>query len=274
MIRISNLEGVPIETIVHCLTQSFSEYVVRLPAEVDYWDRRLSASGLDKSLSWGVFDEEKLVGFVLNAIGDEAGEKTAFNTGTGILKAYRGQQWVDKMYAFGIPKLKQNGIYKCALEVIDSNDRAIRVYERIGFGIRRKLWCYSGQVKPGAKAFVKKKKLERSWVAPYDSHYGWDNRSEAILRPHYPYEAFEVMNADQQMVGHFIINPQNGNLAQLETIEGQWGILFSGIAQISENIKINNVYDRRRSLIDYLAQSGITNTINQYEMEWVLRADS
>ena len=47
-------------------------------------------------LSFGVFDGEQLVGFVIHCIGEEAGRTVAYNTGTGVLPGYRGQRWVTR----------------------------------------------------------------------------------------------------------------------------------------------------------------------------------
>ena len=265
-LKISNLQSTPIETIIDCFAESFKDYFVPIPGDVSYWKNRFYNARVDYSHSWGVFDNEKLVAFIVNAIDFEKGELTAYNTGTGVLYDYRGNKLVDKMYAYGKPHLKDLGVKRCSLEVIVENAPAIRVYTRIGFDIVRQLNCYSGKYSASRPISIKEIGLEDLDLESKDPIYSWDNRKKTIARAEDMYKVYLVLDRDSP-IGHFIINPLNGNIAQLESYHNSWSPIFNGISQVSDKIKMNNVDTARTGLIEFLKHSSLENTINQYEME-------
>ena len=274
--NIQNLKDTPLAVIVECMAIAFEGYFVKIPADVDFWRDRYKAARVDFELCFGVFDQEKLVAFIINGIDQQNGLLTAFNTGTGVLPEYRGKQLVDKLYEHALPIFKERGIQKCALEVIQENNRAIRVYERIGFEIKRSMKCFSGDLKTikaessvQAVPFVDIKNSEN----PNHHFYSWDNCNEALLSAGDIYTSYFVLNNQQQKIGHFIINPKNNYVAQLEADEENLGILISGIQQITNNIRINNVDERRTRYIQHLLHHGLENTIDQFEMEMKMKAN-
>jgi len=123
-----------------------------MPSDPVFWQNRWNWARVDYELSFGVFEGEQLVAFIINGIDQHNGKRTAFNTGTGVIKNFRGQQLVDKMYAAALPHFQKAGIEKYLLEVFVNNERAIRVYERIGFKKIRRLKCYKGKLQSGTNA--------------------------------------------------------------------------------------------------------------------------
>ena len=196
---------------------------------------------------------------------------TAFNTGTGVIESYRGRQIIDKLYAHAIPIFKENGVTLCALEVIQGNARAIRVYERIGFQIVREFPCFMGDL-PLDNIPVEIEKIELTELfqqnQAYQSTYSWDFVNGGIQQNLDKYEAYFVKE-EGETIGYFIINPENGTLAQNELFQnkkGDWKKLFAGIKQVHPFSKMNNVDGQRKELIEYLKKIGLENKISQYEM--------
>ena len=221
-----------------------------------------------------MFDHGKLVGFIINGIDRLNGELVAFNTGTGVIKEYRGNQIVDKLYSFAIPELKINGINKCSLEVIQKNDKAIRVYERIGFKKSRALKCFKGELKfKPEKVKIQEIKYEEIEKRQNINHklYTWDNSNEAIKISKEVYKNYKVGVKESNDVGFFIINSISGYLPQFEITaqleKKNWKKLFSGIQSVSKYLKINNVDIQREELIEEILRLGLENYIDQYEME-------
>lgn len=267
---ITTLQHTPLPLIVDCLTAAFADYFVQLPAEVAYWEQRFHGARVDYGRSYGVFDGEQLVAFIINGIDDWGGERTAFNTGTGVLPAYRGRGYVDQLYAAARPDLRAAGVTYCALEVISQNIRAIRVYERIGFAIRRRLRCFSGTIAPmnhdvQPRPLTVEEVLHRE--NPHHHYYSWDHHASAVRRnPHYV--AYEVLEDGEQPLGFFIIQPQNGYVPCLELsgANGSWEKLLAGVREVSPFVKLNNLDAERTDLIDALLAAGLNNTIDQFEM--------
>jgi len=268
--EIRSLQDTPLDTIVNCLLISFEDYFVPMPTQLGYWQDRFKGARVNLGLSFGCFEQEQLVGFIINGIDDHQGELTAFNTGTGVIPSHRGKRVVDQIYDFAIPILQKAGVQKCALEVIQANDRAIRVYERIGFRITKKFLCFKGQLKEG-KALLDIKIVPFHEVAarnkPFHDYYSWDNMDAAVTAAGPVYTTYFVRDSEGEEVGYFTINPNNGYLAQYESFQDDFNLLLNAISQIRTEVRINNVDIERADVVIFLLAAGLDNHIDQYEME-------
>lgn len=124
------------------LQAAFADYAVDMGyMTVPYLERRSRKNGVDLSLSPGVFVDGELVGFTLVGTGPWQGGLGAFDAGTGLVKAWRGQGLASAMFDFALPALRARGIDTFVLEVLQENASAIRAYEKAGFAITRELDC-------------------------------------------------------------------------------------------------------------------------------------
>ncbi len=268
IVNIQNLAHTSLPEIVDCLLEAFTGYFVPMPKEVAFWENRFRSARVDYAHSYGAFVGERLVGFIIHGIDRHEGKLTAFNSGTGVIPDFRGQQLVDRMYAAALPALRTAGIEQCLLEVIQANDRAIRVYERIGFHQLRRLRCFKGPLKiSDIKVEVQEVDTMDLLAKPNPQHhfYSWDNMNQAVELAAAIYKSYAVTQ-DQQPIGYFIVNPKIGYLAQLEATDGNWPALLAGIHQIAPAIRINNVDARRERMVQQLLAAGLDNSIDQYEM--------
>ncbi|WP_299115714.1 GNAT family N-acetyltransferase [uncultured Winogradskyella sp.] len=214
-----------------CFLLAFENYFVKMPTDYNYYKKRWEAAGVRYDLSYGMFDNETLVGFIINAIDERQGYLTAYNSGTGVIPKYRGQRIVKSIYDYAIPKLIQYGITKCQLEVITENIKAIKSYEGIGFKICKRFKCYKGTLSTKSKEDFSLNKVsfkDMNWdVFPNQNLYSWDNQKESLVNTNYEFYQVEV---DNKLQSYFIIDSKSGYIAQLEAIEdsiSQWRTLFS-----------------------------------------------
>ena len=279
--RIKSLEHVEISKIVECFNVSFADYFVKMPSSVDFWEERWKAARVDYSLSFGMFDGYDLVGFIINGVDYKNGFLTAFNTGTGVIPAYRGQKIVKQIYDFAIPVLLVKGIQSCSLEVIVGNDKAIKAYKSVGFKISRTLKCYSGELQIGDSdnLMIEKKPIENvQWgKLPNQKYYSWDFQKNAIEILNKDYQYFQVLE-NQQLLGYFILNPESGTLAQVEIENSDtkeaWLKMFSAIKKVTTYLKINNVDDRLIFKNEAIKEAGLKNTIDQFEMDYIIKSEN
>lgn len=276
IMNISNLQETPISEIVDCITDSFTNYFVPMPAEVDYWTNRFKSARVDFALSYGMFNEGKLIGFIINGVDRLNGELIAFNTGTGVASKSRGQQITDQLYAFAIPHLKEKGITRCKLEVIQKNEIAVHVYERIGFSITRTLKCFKGSFQP-SDANVLTEEVPYSDVTAiarnFDHHYSWENCVNAIELSDNVYKTYKVTDDQKNEIGFFVVNPYNAYIPQLEITTNNtsdWSRLLPAIGKVSPSAKIINIPEERTDMIKALLAAGLENHIDQHEMEMAL----
>ncbi len=265
------LESIPFESIMDCFLTSFKNYFVEMPTDFQYYKTRWKNAKVRYDLSYGMFDGDVLVGFIINGIDKRNGEVIAFNTGTGVLPEYRGKRIVKSIYKYAIKDLKQHHITKCSLEVIQDNIVAIKSYESIGFQKCKRYKCFKGEVQNNNIAHVDLNEItykQLDWEnIPNQKFYSWDNHKNSIKNGDYRY--IQVLK-DNTPESYFIINPSNGYLAQFDVMsqnESSWDRLFSGIKIISDTVKINNVDDRLHDKLEYLNTIGLKNTVDQYEME-------
>ncbi|MEQ8905034.1 GNAT family N-acetyltransferase [Ekhidna sp.] len=268
MIEIKTLEKTPIQDIIDCLLVAFEGYFVQMPSDLHFWKNRLRNAGFTPEMSWGAFSNDQLVGFILNASGTQEGLLTVFNMGTGILQDFRGQKLVDRMYEFGLPALREKGIKRCSLEVITKNERAITVYQRIGFKISKMLKCYKGTISSTFPVVNLESDFDKADLQYFNHLYSWENNYQAVQRGQDDYVCYLVRShTSMESIGHFVINPQSGYILQLEAYSGDWQSVFNGISQVNTSIKINNIPVTRTDLINFLNRSNIENHIDQFTME-------
>jgi len=263
-LRVDQLAGVSIDEIVACLNNAFENYFVSMPKDVNFWQNRFKQNGVDFNLSWGVFDDDKLVAFVVNGIGQLNGVKTAYNSGTGVLESYRGRRLVDEMYEFGLPLLKKQGITNCTLEVITENHRGIAVYERLGYRRQRLLHSFQGSPAQQEGFVLNLIDLSTLDLVKQDEHYVWDQQSFVVQRLE-NCVAYEILDQNHS-VGYVVMNQSSGKLIRMELKNENWEAFFGAISRHLTTVRLSNVDGNRKGLLRYLDKSGFTNTVNQYEM--------
>ena len=271
---VKNLSNLPFDELMDCFLAAFDNYYVKMPTDKNYYKNRWQAAKVDYSLSYGMFDESKLVGFILHAIDKRNGKLSAFNTGTGVLPEYRGRKIVKSIYNYALIDLKEKGIDECSLDVITKNNRAIKSYQSIGFHISKTYKCFSGVIKVENVNDVEFEELSMNSIdwdsLPNQQFYSWDNQKETILIDKYSF--FQVIN-NSKPESYFIIKPENGYVAQcdlLNTDNTGWERLLTAIKQVSESVKIINVDSQLNTKVNSLVNCGLDNSIDQYEMKLTL----
>ncbi|RKN81395.1 GNAT family N-acetyltransferase [Ulvibacterium marinum] len=265
-----NLGNTDFELVLESFLLAFQDYFVTVPTDGNYYKERWKAAKVDFNFSYGMFDGEKLVGFVIHAIDHRNGKLTAFNTGTGVIPDYRGRKITRSIYEYAFADLKRIGVTNCVLEVIIKNKKAIRSYTGIGFKTYRTYQCFKGIINPKNIETVALTEVELEKVdwanLPNQGFYSWDHQKESILRSNYKF--FHVVT-DTIPESFFIIHPNTGYLVQFDVLKENkdaWNRLFSGTHRISSTLKVNNVDERLTDKLVQLRAIGLVNTIDQFEM--------
>lgn len=270
---VKHLGDTDFDVIMECFLCAFENYFVKMPTDYNYYKQRWKAAKVDLNLSYGMFDEDRLIGFIINAIDERRGHRIAFNTGTGVIPEYRGQKIVKRIYEHAIPELKQKRISKCELEVIIENEKAVRAYQGIGFEICKNFKCFGGELNVEENA-VQIEKIPFNKVPweqlPNQEFYSWDFHYKCLEHSNSNY--YYVHN-DKHLESFFSIKP-DGTINQLEVLntkEGNWERLLLAVQSISKKVRIINVDDRLNAKLNALENVGLKNTVNQFEMELNLK---
>lgn len=275
--EIITLDGIPLSEITSCFNEAFSDYFMKFKVTESYLEQRWKGAAVDYSLSAGVMNDGKLVGFIVNGVRDLNGLKTAYNTGTGVVPSHRGNGLTEKMYQFLAPKFSENGIQSLSLEVIQENEKAIHLYEKVGLKITRGLYCYGGEINvevPKTTQNLVFKKLEipewDTFKIFCDFESAWDNRNIAIQTCEELYSFYGV-EKNNQLIAFAIIKDENKYISQFGVHpdfrnQGVGKFLFSHLSTLYSSLRIINV-DASASIVNqFIERVGLKNSVNQYEM--------
>ena len=275
--EIITLDKVSLSDLTICFNHAFSDYFVKFSATESYLQQRWKGAGIDFSLSSGVMDEGKLVGFIVNGIRDWNGLKTAFNAGTGVIPSHRGNGLTERMYQFLKPKFIENGIQSLALEVIQENIKAIHVYEKVGLKIRRGFHCFGGEIKidspqPAQDLTIKeiKNPIWELFQSFYDFEPAWESNNMAIKTGKENYSFLGVEKNDK-LIAFAIVKNENGDIPQFGVHpefrnQSVGKFLFAHISTLHSSVRSNNIDASALGVLKFLETIGLKNTVNQYEM--------
>lgn len=107
---------------------------------------RMRKNAVDFEASPGLYDDGRLVGFTAIGIDRWGDRMVAFDAATGLAPDYRKQGWASKLFEHAVPALRERGVERFALEVLQQNEPAIKAYEKSGFEIARELKCLAASV--------------------------------------------------------------------------------------------------------------------------------
>lgn len=274
--QITNLTNTNFQSIVDCFNAAFANYFVTIHATNDYLKRRWKGARIDPALSFGVFDEGKLVAFMFIGVDTHYGKLTAHNDGTGVIPAYRGRRLVDKMYEQAIPKFIAKGITQCSLEVIQENARAIKVYERLGFKKIRGVNCYGGVIINKNTAIPTNLSIQKTAQPKWDLYEQcfdfvpcWNNSLAWVKAIQDTFDIVELY--DNGVFAGFAAVDDSGSLPIFGIHptfrRRKYGQnLIAYLAQTTPSLRTNNVADTAIGTLQFLEKIGMKNSINQHEM--------
>lgn len=272
--EIKSLENTPIPEIVLTLNFAFSDYFIPINFTEEYVNERWTASGVDYSLSFGVFDGDKLVGFIVHAINYYGETKVAYNASTGVIPSHRRQGLLTKLYSKAISALQENGIQKSTLECITKNERAILAYQKVGFNIDRQYKLYKldweqVQIKSELKikttadfSFEDFKHLHNYFPSIENQDHCLEKYKENLIS----IVVFDV----NEIVAYLIFHKDSKRIHRLGAKDNNWNvfgeILFSGLP--TGNYNIINVDTVNENIHSFFKKMNFDNYIDQYDMSF------
>lgn len=279
--EIRSLENIDFETLFDGFSKAFSDYEVHFDkSEVR---SMLTRRGYDPKLSFAAFEGTDIVAFTLNGTGLFDGVPTAYDTGTGTIKEYRGQGLAGKIFNYSLPYLRQAGIRQYLLEVLQNNHRAISIYRQMGFSPTREFDCFKQSISEIAApqrlnhcANLRIGPIEVDTVRacqPFcDFNPSWQNGIESIERG---IDGLTCLGAfiDDNPVGYSVFDRATGDLTQIAVKRKfrRQGIASRLLNEVlkrmaTDFVKIINVEADNQSLPAFLQSRNISLMNKQFEM--------
>ena len=264
------------------LVQAFSDYYVKIQPTSEGLRRLFTIEGADFSYSVGAFDGEKMVGFVVNAIGVWDGKLTAYDAGTGVIPAYRGRGISRQMFDIILPLLQKKGVRQYLLEVITENAPALTLYEHLGFERTHRVLALIRKepvIVANPPICVLIEEIESpDWdllETFCEFRPCWQNSTDSIKRA----AADKTINKkilglyfEKQLIGFGVVFINSGNVAQFGLDRRFHGrgfrtLLLARLAEETEKpLLFVNIDEQERAFIEFLRANCFRLLTSQYEM--------
>ncbi|MFJ5770240.1 GNAT family N-acetyltransferase [Psychrobacillus sp. NPDC093180] len=135
MITFKTMEHLTFKEAHELFTNGFEGYYIPMKMSLDAFVARFGNENLSPALSIIMFEDNNLIGFVLQGIREVDGKKIAWNGGTGIIPAYRGKKLGSLLVEKALHLLKEQNVDIATLEALSINQPAIKLYEKAGYNV-------------------------------------------------------------------------------------------------------------------------------------------
>ena len=259
----------------------FSDYIIKFELTERQFQNHITLNAVDLERSAGCFEGKKPVGLSLNGFGQWEGKPTIYDAGTAVLPAYRRRGVSRSMFDWMVPMFTDEGFEQFLLEVITSNDPAIRLYEKLGFRRTRELLlleadslndCDSGAVGPD----VEIREIHRHESIPFESFWdgkpSWQNSVAAVERSIQMKRIFGAF-IGRDCVGYIVFSSGMGRLAQLAVHRDhrRKGIGTRLLIEMQKdstehNLQVINLDESMTESVVFFQNRGFKKVLGQYEM--------
>jgi len=242
----------------------------------------LERRGCDLSLSFGAFDKDDLIGFILNGVRQWHGELTAYDTGTGLVKEYRRKGIATRLFKESLPHLKQHHITHYVLEVLKNNISAINLYKKEGFAVTREFDCYispKSEINMNGKNDAKNMSVRHIKIPDWDLFRSfwdvapsWQNSIDSIIRKLEYFTILGIFEFDR-IIGYGFIENHTGDIPQIAIAQShrRQGLATQLMKNLfnyseSEQIRIININSDYAPFKHFAESINLKPVLGQYEM--------
>ncbi|AZA53893.1 GNAT family N-acetyltransferase [Chryseobacterium sp. G0201] len=281
MAILKTLENIPTEKLLEVFNLSFSDYVVPFCLTKEQLEDKIKSNSIKLEFSVGAFEDNQLIAFILHGYDIINNLKIVYNAGTGVIPAKRGNKLTVKLYEYILPILRKNDIDKLLLEVITTNEPAIKTYKNIGFKIIRELNCYKGSLNiTHTNNDFEIRKLEVYDWQKLNSFWNlkpsWQNSVTAVEKLKNANISIGIYD-EEKLLGYTIFNPKIKRIHQLSVDKnyrrkGVGGQLLKHIStNYGKNVSAINIDSTSEETLKFFKDIGMDIYIKQYEMELPLK---
>ena len=280
--KVEPLDGVPLRVLHEAFSAAFSDYTEPFSMSAPMLQYMLERRGYDASLSFGAFADGCLVGFILNGLGEWGGVPTAYDTGTGVRRAFRGRGVASEIFDESLPVLRGRGVRQYLLEVIRTNENAVRLYRKSGFAVSREFDYWTAS--PGSIRLAKASLLnsfsiaeihEPDWASVsrfWDFQPSWQNSVESVMRKRDHVTIMGVKHREA-IVAYACMERHSGDLPQLavDPAYRRRGLATALVGQLLKKLRppefrVTNTCSNDRPMRSFLTGLGLKPGCGQFEM--------
>lgn len=275
--KIHSLTSTTIAELVEVFNASFEDYFIPIQlSEVSLLDK-MKTENVFLDYSVGVSINNQLVAFILIGIDSKNNQLLSYNAGTGVIPEFRGQHLPQKMYDYLLPLLHKNNIRSHYLEVITQNQKAIKIYESIGYQVTKKVTCFKGKINEPKQPFdyqifefdfVSQSTIESFW----NHQPTYQNTLSSINRNKNAHTFLGVFS-ENGLLAYIIYANSNARVKQFgvdknyrKSLLGQQLFYQVQKANLNQEISLINIDSNDTESVAFLQKIGLSTTVEQYEM--------
>lgn len=280
--EIKTLESISRDRLADAFEEAFADYATRFSRNQIM--AILQRRGYRGEYSFGVFDGQRIVSFVFNGVRMLNGVLTAYDSGTGTVKEFRGRGLTSRLLDETQRRLSAKGVGRYVLEVLCDNDAAIALYRKSGFEVTRKFSCHARPINDLTFTECKPDGVEIRVVTPAeiqnvyagfcDAAPSWQNDIQSMLADPTALIGFGAFDTENNMVGCIMGDHLQGDVMALGVRPDMRGhgigsTLLHTFTALNEAdiIKMLNVDERCASMLSFLKRHDIPVTVYQFEMQ-------
>lgn len=262
---------------------AFSDYTLPTPPMARAaWDDMLLQRGFDASLSWVAMDGGAVEAYWLVGTETEAQPSESYGISVGTRPRARRQGLSRQLWQHVAGRLRDRGYAGHVLEVIETNTRAVLLYEGLGFTAQRRVECFKGNAPVAAPpqeiAFrdVEIEEAEALGVPWREWQPTWQNDIAAARNQRQTMTATVAFQGDEA-VGFGYCHRPYGLIAQVAV---RLDFRRRGIARAliahwarahgTEVMAALNIPDTDKASLALFRALGWQNHVNQFEMRAAL----
>lgn len=186
--KIKKLSQCTLEVALAAWNKGFEGYMVPVTMSVQAFVNRMANEDLLPDKSVVGFMQGEPSGIIMTGIREIGGKKIAWNGGTGIAPAYRGKGLSAAMMEEVFDIYKAEKAQAAVLEAIEENERAIKLYKKMGYETADQLLYLNKHITLKEKSSYIKNHFEIKKVYPeqlqslsfYDIDAAWQCQWQSI----------------------------------------------------------------------------------------------
>lgn len=266
--EIKNLSFTNLKEVYETFEKAFADYIIPLRPTLEEMTFRWETQGLDLHQSYGCFDQNQMVAFTLT----RKWQNGLYHMAIGVLPEYRGQHLIEQIFKELPPNAERD-----ILEVVQENERAIKLYKKLGFEVTRELVSLKGKLQI-------EDELDKTFtysIKDYQEDPGLiplrlavpavESSPELLNETPHAHETHELRKAGF-LLAYAHYTPKSLSLREIgsaENLEKNLDQLFLNMKLNGEDLKVMNIDGRAERLIRYFESRGLKIFVTQYEMKRV-----
>lgn len=268
-------------TVYEAFIAAFADYVIPFDLSVQQFRNHIILNAVDLASSVGIIEDDEIIGFTINGLGQWNGRRTVYDAGTGVLPNYRRRGLGVSMFDVMMPIFKERGFEQYLLEVITTNKNAISMYEKLGFINTRKLSLLELNTKANLVTDALMDVDLRDIDVPdwnllqtfWDGDPSWQNSISAIERSRSQKRFIGAFFQDD-CLGYIVYSANTGRIAQIAVDPNYRGLGIGSlllkrlICECTSDAKpqVVNIDRSLHETMTFFENRGYTTKLSQFEM--------